>query len=86
MSRGPRWTPADDARLREMHAKGWSVPHVMSVLGRTRNAVYTRAHNMGLGLWTRAVRLPPAGSLAQEIEAAKREAPTAPLYRPGDRL
>jgi hypothetical protein len=86
VSRGPRWTPDDEARLREMHTAGWSVPRVMHALGRTRNAVYTRSANMGLGRWGRALRLPPAGSLADEIEAAKRERATAPLFRPGGRL
>jgi hypothetical protein len=65
---------------------GWSVPRVMAALGRTQLAIYTRARNMGLGRWGRAVRLPPAGSLQEEIEAALRERATAPLYRPGSRI
>jgi hypothetical protein len=81
-----RWTPDDDRRLRLMHTAGWSLPRVMAALGRTQNAVYARSQNMGLGPWGRAVRLPPAGTLAEEIEAALRERATSPLFRPGDRV
>jgi len=81
-----RWTDDDDRRLRQMHAAGWSMERVMQALGRTRAAVYTRSCNLGLGRWGRTVRLPPAGSLAEEIAQARKEMSTSPLYRPGNRL
>jgi hypothetical protein len=85
MSRGPRWTADEDRLLREYAEAGWSMITAMRQLGRSYYAVKGRSWNMGLH-WGRHQPLPPAGSLRAEIDAAKREAPTAPLFRPGDRV
>jgi hypothetical protein len=81
-----RWTAAEVARLREYHAAGVLAVVAAKRLGRSVYSVREKARLLGLPWKARLQRLAQAGSLAQEIAAAKREAPTAPLYRPGDRL
>ncbi len=80
-----RWTPDEVRLLTEGHAAGLRAHIVAHRVGRTVTAIREKARLMGLH-WGRARRLPPAGSLQEEIEAARRERATAPLYRPGDRV
>lgn len=80
-----RWTPDEVRLLAEAHAAGLRAHIVAHRLGRTVTATREKARLLGLH-WGRARRLPPAGTLADEIEAARRERATAPLFRPGDRL
>jgi hypothetical protein len=81
-----RWTEDEVLLLRQYHAAG-----VLAVVAakRLRRSVYSvreKARLLGLPWKARLQRLAQAGTLADEIAAARREAPTAPLYRPGDRL
>jgi hypothetical protein len=80
-----RWTADEERLLREIHAKGWSIATAMAELGRTQAAIQARSWNMGLR-WGRAPRLGQVGTLADEIEAARREMASAPLFRPGSRV
>lgn len=81
-----RWTDAEVLRLTELHADGLRVTAIARRLGRTVYGVREKARMLGLTWRTRAQRAAHAGTLAAEIEAAKRERATAPLYRPGDRV
>jgi hypothetical protein len=58
---------------RKAYADGASVATIARLLRRQRKTV---ARCLGLTTPT----------LADEIEAARREAPTSPLYRPGERI
>jgi hypothetical protein len=81
-----QWTPDELRLLVRHHGAGWSITGVACALGRSNEAVTTKARQMRL-LWRgREQRLARAGTLADEIEAAKREMPTSPLFRPGDRV
>ena len=44
----PLWTPADDARLRDLWATGARVAAIAQALGRTEAAVWTRRAVLGL--------------------------------------
>lgn len=48
MSRAERWTPADDAELTELHAKGRTAAQIGEQLGRTQGAVQKRLGILGL--------------------------------------
>ena len=55
MSRGERWTPADDAELGELHAKGRTAAQIGEHLGRTQAAVQRRLSIVGLSKARKAV-------------------------------
>ena len=84
VSRGAPWSEADVRLLREHHAAGLRAGVVAKRLERSVTAIREKARSLGLR-W-RPPRLPHAGTLADEIEAARRERATAPLFRPGSRL
>jgi hypothetical protein len=85
MSNHP-WTPDELRLLAEYHRQGLPIAAVTAATGRSAEAVSTKAKAMHLRWRGRAERLARAGTLENEIEAAKREAATAPLFRPGDRI
>lgn len=80
-----RWTPDEVRQLHTFHAAGLRAAVVAKRLGRTVYAVREKARALGLR-WGSARRVAQAGTLADEIAQAKREAPSAPLFRPGDRV
>jgi hypothetical protein len=81
-----RWTADEVAALRQYHAAGVLAVVAAKRLGRSVYSVREKARMLGLPWKARLQRAAQAGTLADEIAAARREAPTAPLFRPGDRL
>lgn len=80
-----RWTPDEVRSLVAYHAAGLRAAVIGKRLGRTVYGIREKARALGLR-WGSARRIAHAGTLADEIEAARREAATAPLFRPGDRV
>jgi len=81
---GRAWTTDELGRLRKWHADGVTYRVIAQRLGRLETVVGAKARELGL---TRQPTQKRATTLlADEIAAARREAPTAPLFRPGDRL
>jgi hypothetical protein len=82
-----RWTEAERRVLRQEFLMDTPVQMIADRLGRTLGAVKNEAWAQGLRWSNRPRPLRPfPASLREEIEAARREAATAPLYRPGDRV
>ncbi len=69
MARRP-WTTGELARLREMRARGMSVPRCAAALDRTEGSVSAALHRMGL---TTAPLLPKrrCGSLGRTVAALR---------------
>lgn len=80
-----RWTPDEVAMLVAFHAAGLRASVVAHRLGRTVYAVREKARSLQLR-WGSARRIAQAGTLQEEIEAARAEMPSSPLYRPGSRI
>lgn len=82
-----RWTEAERRVLLDLFHAGASAAAIADRLGRTVGSVMGEVWEQGLR-WRDRPRAPRPvpGSLADEIEAAKREAASAPLFRPGDRV
>ena len=74
-----RWTPAMLLRLRRHAAAGHTMAEAARDLGVSRGALAVQASNRGVQFGGNCTPMPPA--LAQEIAAARAEAPTAPPYR-----
>lgn len=55
-----RWTPEEDAQLREMVAAGTHLRQIATAMGRTPRAIYTRAARMGLSVMQRGASHPCA--------------------------
>jgi hypothetical protein len=82
-----RWTDAERGVLRDEFLMDTPAQMIADRLGRSVGAVKNEAWAQGLRWRDRPRPLRPfPASLREEIEAARREAPTAPLFRPGDRL
>lgn len=82
-----RWTEAERRVLRDEFLMDTPVQMIAERLGRSLGAVKNAAWEQGLHWRSRPRPLRPfPASLREEIEAARRERATAPLFRPGDRL
>lgn len=46
--RADAWANGDEARLRELYARGWSMSRIADEIGRTRAAVERKAQLLGL--------------------------------------
>jgi hypothetical protein len=80
------WTPDELRLLAEYHRQGLPIAAVTAATGRSAEAVAAKAKAMHLPWRGREQRLARAGTLENEIEAAKREMPFTALFRPGDRV
>jgi len=52
-----QWTPAEDARLREIIAKGQSSIHAEAYVRRSRRACIARAEHLGLNFQRQSQRI-----------------------------
>jgi hypothetical protein len=82
-----RWTEAERLVLRQEFLMDTPAQMIADRLGRSLGAMKNEARAQGLRWSNRPRPLRPfPTSLREEIEAARREAASAPLFRPGDRI